>query len=426
MKIEIMNHSINIAGILTVLCLLFALAACHNHEHDHLHDHGDHSGHGSHDDHKSHNDDHGGNKMVELNLAQFKNAEIDTGWFSLKNLSAVVHANGHTKLDPQDQADVSLPFPSSIKSIKVIEGSFVKKGEVLATVASFDIHDKLLELAKLEEQLALSESRKVYLSKEFQRQKKLAEDNINARKKLEKVSADLQMEQDMIASAQKQIRIMTQSLNSYGADANGLIPIKAPISGHITHVDLKIGSTVPAGSNMFSIIDNSKMHADLLVYEKDLSQIKVGQKVRFILTNQSNQEIKGEIYNIGKSFENETKSVAVHADIEANDANLIPGMYLSALIDIGQSQEQAVPESALVHAEGRDFVFVWEGENADREEGDLIHFMRVEVKTGARQLGWVAATILEEIHEGDRLVLDGAYYLQSHLQKSEGGGGHHH
>ena len=57
---------------------------------------------------------------------------------------------------------------------------------------------------------------------------------------------------------------------------------------------------------------------------------------------------------------------------------------------------------------------------------DEIMFTRLEVKTGPRQLGFVNITLLGEIHEGDKMVTKGAYYLQSHLLKSEGGGGHHH
>jgi membrane fusion protein, heavy metal efflux system len=55
-----------------------------------------------------------------------------------------------------------------------------------------------------------------------------------------------------------------------------------------------------------------------------------------------------------------------------------------------------------------------------------ITFARIEVKTGSAQLGFVQVTPLTEIHTGDKIVVQGAYYLQSHLQKSEGDGGHSH
>lgn len=443
--------------VIVILSSLFIYSCGHNHDHSNGHDdhhHDDHSDHSDHDNHADHDDhdDHG--KTVHLNKAQFDNAEIDTGWFALKNLTDVIHANGYTKLDPQDQAEVSMPIKGTIKEINVIEGNYVKKGQILAVMSSLELGDKLMQKAMLEERISIAQEKQSYLQKEYDRQSILANENINAKKILDKVRSELNIEQKKISAAQNQLEILGQTITMYGGSNANYISITAPISGHITHSDLMIGATVKAGENMFSIVDNSKMHVDLLLYEKDLSQIKVGQKVRFMITNQSNEEIEGEIYNIGKSFANDTKSVAVHADIENNDANLIPGMYLSALIDIGDNKVRAVPEEAIVLAEGRHFIFLYEAENDQEEKphmhengsvheshddhddhgdhddhddhGDEIGFARLEVKLGSKQLGYVAVTPLEEIHAGDRIVLKGAYYLQSHLQKSEGGGGHHH
>ena len=49
-----------------------------------------------------------------------------------------------------------------------------------------------------------------------------------------------------------------------------------------------------------------------------------------------------------------------------------------------------------------------------------------EVKTGTSQLGYTQVTLLQKIEPNAKIVLKGAYYIQSHLLKSEGGGGHEH
>lgn len=430
--------------IVMMMVLTIGFTACHK-NHDHSGEDGhNHEEEGEH----AHEENESSAKSVHLNQAQFQNAEIDTGWFMQKNLSDVIYANGYTKLDPEDEADVNLPVSGTIKSVKVIEGDYVKKGQTLATMFSLDYNDMLFNKAKLQEELNTSEANLVFLEQEYKRQENLAANNINAQKVFQKISADYNTEKARIASVREQIQIMNQTLNLINSSGGSLIQVKAPISGYITDLNIKVGSVTTPGSPLFSIVDNSQMHVDLLVYEKDLNKVKVGQTVRFILTNQSNQEIKGEIYNIGKSFANDTKSVAIHADIEENDHNLIPGMYINALIDIGKNSVATLPEDAIVTAEGRTFVFIWESENDhsnhhdeqeehahddghehdddhEGEENEIV-FSRLEVKTGARQLGFVEVTPLGEIHEGDKIVTSGAYYLQSHLQKSEGGGGHDH
>lgn len=410
-------------------------------------------------------------KMVYLSNAQYLNAGIDTGWFEMKNLSEVINANGYTKLPPQNQAEVSIQLPGTIESIKVIEGEHVNKGQTLATLQSLAYNNMRLEREKLVQDMNAAEANAEFLRLEYARQKELSDENVTAKKVLQKVSAELKSEESKIKSLNSQIAILGQNIQLGGSANSPVINIISPISGYVTDIDVTIGAAAEVGKPLFHIVDNSKMHVDLLVYEKDLMKVKAGQHVRFILTNQNNDEIEGKIFGIGKAFENETKAVAVHATID-NYKSLIPGMYINALIDIGASQVLALPAEAIIKAEGKEFIFVLEregpmsesdehahasedhahaegeashsaseqkhteGEQAeadhDKEHGheeqheDEIPFARIEVKTGPTQLGYIQVTPLAEIHEGDKIVLKGAYYLQSHLLKSEGGGGHEH
>ncbi len=50
------------------------------------------------------------------------------------------------------------------------------------------------------------------------------------------------------------------------------------------------------------------------------------------------------------------------------------------------------------------------------------HFQRIEVKTGASQLGFVQVTPLQAVKMDKNIVVKGAFYLQAHLQITEGGG----
>lgn len=446
-----MNKNIKIYGGIILLAIVslivYNLFFKHDHADGHVHDDG--TAHGevaakaedAHEGEETGHDEHGHEKMVHLNEAQFKNAGIDTGWFESKNLSEVINTNGYTKLPPQNQAQVSVLYPGIIKTIKVIEGQYVKAGQTIATMQSIAYNNTRLEKEKLNESLQSSLANLEFLKLEYERQKELTEGNVNAKKVFQKVSADLKLEESKIVALQSQISILNQNINMGGNSSSSIIPITAPISGNISDVNLNIGASAEPGKQLFGIVDNSKMHVDLLVYEKDLYKVKAGQGVRFILTNQGNKEIKGKIFSVGKTFENETKSVAVHADIVNEKQLLIPGMYINALIDIGVSKVEALPIEAVVKAEGREFIFLWEKENMEtkhehkegekHEEGDEEHeaeisFARIEVKTGATQLGYVQVTPLTEIHKGDKIVVKGAYYLQSHLQKGEGGGGHQH
>jgi cobalt-zinc-cadmium efflux system membrane fusion protein len=192
---------------------------------------------------------------------------------------------------------------------------------------------------------------------------------------------------------------------------------------------------IGVGSYSLSNLPNTKMHVDLLVYEKDLQKVKSDQTVRFVLTNQDNTEIHGKIFSVGKAFENETKSVAVHADILNDKQILIPGMYVNALIEYRKNKVDALPVDAVVKADGREFIFILEDDHQSdspdstsvkKEKENRCHFQRIEVKSGTAQLGYVQVTPLQHLEKEAKIVLKGSYYIQNHLLKSEGGGGHEH
>ncbi|MBN9285480.1 MULTISPECIES: efflux RND transporter periplasmic adaptor subunit [unclassified Flavobacterium] len=416
---------LNIAG-LTIIGLVLYFALRHTHTEGDGHEHGTEKTTGK--------EAATVNKEVELNEAQFKAANVELGTYALKNLSEVINANGYTKLPPQNQADVSVHMPGVVKTITVIEGQYVRKGQVLATIES-------PEFTKLQEAYLTSKSNLEFLSQEFNRQKTLSEEEVNSKKVFQKTKAEYQIEKARFNSLQKQLGVLNiQSGNT----AVTSVPVLAPISGYTTEINVKIGSNVEVGKPILSIVDNSKLHVDLLVYEKDLHKVKQGQNVQLVLTNQNNTAIKGTIFSVGKAFENETKSVAVHADINNEKNALIPGMYVNALIDIGTNAVQSLPVEAIVKADGREFMFVLEegheeaahdsekghshedGHQHDDNEGKTFHFQRVEIKTGTSQLGYIQVTPLQKIDPKAKIVLKGAYYLQSHLIKNEGGGGHSH
>ncbi|UUC44771.1 efflux RND transporter periplasmic adaptor subunit [Flavobacterium cerinum] len=414
---------INIAGLLIIGTVLY-FALRHDHNAEDGHDHTE----------KTTSENANPEKEVELNEAQFKAAGVELGTYSLKNLSEVINANGYTKLPPQNQADVSVHLQGVVKTISVIEGQFVRKGQVLATIES-------PEFTKLQEAYLTSKSNLEFLSQEFERQKTLSEEEVNSKKVFQKTKAEYQIEKARYNSLKQQLNVL--NIQS-GSTAVATVPILAPISGYTTEINVKIGSNVEVGKPILSIVDNTKLHVDLLVYEKDLHKVKPGQTVQLVLTNQNNTAIRGTIFSVGKAFENETKSVAVHADINNEKNALIPGMYVNALIDIGTNAVNALPVEAIVKADGREFMFVLEegheetahdtekghshedGHQHDDNEANNFHFRRVEIKTGTSQLGYIHVTPLQKVASDAKIVLKGAYYIQSHLLKTEGGGGHSH
>jgi cobalt-zinc-cadmium efflux system membrane fusion protein len=98
--------------------------------------------------------------------------------------------------------------------------------------------------------------------------------------------------------------------------------ITSPINGAISNVLVNIGSYVDANNPIAEIVDNSQLHLDLYVYEKDLQKLKVGQTIHFTLTNNPGKEYDADVYAISNTFEQNTKAIAVHATVKRKQARL--------------------------------------------------------------------------------------------------------
>lgn len=353
-----------------------------------------------------HEDEHaeGG---LELTEQQMKSVDILVGPIEQKNLTAVVKSSGKLAVPPQNEARVNVLTGGIIRQIKVMEGQHVAKGSVLVVIEN-------QELIQLQQDYLSAKNGFSYIDAEFNRQSQLKAANAGTGKAYQLAEANYNAEKSRIKALERQLQQLGISAKQV-ADGNitSLMPVTAPISGTIGTINIEIGSYVQPGFSLMEMVDNSKIHADLLVYEKDLPKIKIGQKVNFQLTNQNNQQIDGEIYGINKSFANDSKGVIVHAIINSPEANLIPGMYVTALISVGTEKSDAVPIEAVVMAGGKSYIFVVNDEGHGTEEEGVTHFRKVEVSTGVSELGFIQINPLEELPKDSKIVTKGAFYLQS-------------
>lgn len=346
---------------------------------------------------------------LELTLAQMETVGIELGTIEQKSLDSVVKVNGQLAVPPQNRADVSILSGGIIGHIRVLEGQQVKKGQVLATINNQD-------MIKIQQDYLVAKSNFSYVEAEYERQKQLKAAGAGIGKSFQSAEAIYHAERSRIGAYESQLKQLGVAVA--GLTTQKIIsafPVLSPINGTVGHITANTGAFVQPGTSIMEVVDNSKIHCDLTVFEKDLRQIKVGQKVHFQLTNQENLVITGRINGINKSFEDESKGVVVHAVIDqAKGKNLIPGMYVTALISTGSKLTSAVPLGAVVNSEGKSFIFVVE----EGQKGEVFRFKKTEVKTGIAENGYLQITLLKELPVGVKIVNKGAFYLES---KAAGG-----
>lgn len=378
---------------------------------------------GTHSDEGNHQE-----QSITLTQEQIDQLGITIKAMGSRDLQNIVNATGQLEVPPQNEASVTAVYGANVFDIQVIEGDMIKQGEILAYFSHPD-------LVKIQSEYQVVNAELEFLEKELQRSQKLNEEGYSAGKELEAITSKFKAKKGQKEGLKAQLELL--KINPKKVAQGKIfkkIPVLAPISGSIKKVEVKTGQFVKAEQEMFSIVNNEHIHADLMVYEKDVTKIQEGQKVRFTVGALPDEELTATIYAIGKTFESEPKAVHVHADIKNLNGKLLPGMYVKGQIITDSVNTMALPDEAIVK-EGDEYM-IFRATPSDHG----FSFVPVPVYPGTTSSGWTAVTIKEDMenhthdHDNDQhdhhhenaaqYAWDNAYILLSEMKK--GSGGHHH
>ncbi len=443
---------------ITLLAVALMLHSCKNENSGHSDDH-------SHDSDSSvkHSEEES-QTTVFLNNEQLKTIDVQYGLIEKKQLTATMKANGFLKVPNQNKANATALMGGVVKSILVQPGSFVKKGQTVALIVNTGF-------IKMQEELLSISYKADYAELEYARQLEMNSGNASSQKLLQQSKAELESLLAQEASLIKQLELVGINTDQLSSDnIESTVRVRSPISGSISNVLVKIGSYVDPSNAIAEIVDNSRLHLDLFVYEKDLYKLQVGQTVHFTITNNPGKEYDADIFGIGNTFEDNTKAVAVHAAVKGDKTGLIDGMSITALVSLDNATVNAVPSSAIVNYKGQDYIFVVTDENATEEdkghdehaheekdshanktaeshdhEDEHAHtnaeknsertgtannesfgkmFERIPIAKGTTDIGYSEITLLKDIPADSKIVVNGAFFLLGKMTNA--GEGHAH
>lgn len=351
-------------------------------------------------------------KEAMLSQQQYDALSMKIDTLGTRLMTGFVEANGELEVPPQNEATVTPVIGGNVANIRVIEGEKVKKGSVLASIEHPDIIKIQTDFINAVNQLNFQE-------KDFQRQQKLYNAGVGSGETFQRAEAAYTSMKGQVSGLEAQlIQLNVNPEAVKNGNIQRQIAILSPIEGAVLEVNVKTGQFVQAQTNMFEIINTHHIHAELLVFEKDVAKLEVGQKIYLTVESLPGKELTAAVLSISKNFERDSKTLHVHAEIENQHENLVPGMYVRARIAVDDNRSIALPESALAKDGDKFFVFTAE------EEGDAWSFKPVEVIPGTEENGWVEIEPLKNLPEDTRFAYNNAYYLMAEMNKGEGGHSH--
>lgn len=223
-------------------------------------------------------------------------------------------------------------------------------------------------------------------------------------------------------NAAKRLIQYGQTLEQVNALANRkdnvyMLELLAPTKGVVIARNVSHGQYIKTGEPLFEIADLSKVWLHAEVYERDLPDIRIGQKAIVSTPTVPGVEFAGTVTFIDPRFDPQTRSTKVRIEIEnrlseekgANKWVLPYKAYAEAEIEADLGEALLLPRSAVLQDGRRSVVYV------EKTDGQ---FEQRSVRTG--RVGDSQVEILDGVKEGERVVMQGNLMIDAEAQLRSG------
>ena len=197
---------------------------------------------------------------------------------------------------------------------------------------------------------------------------------------------------DTVRLGQRMARVQSR----LAGDPPPSVDVSAPLAGVVDAVNVGLGQSVEPTTVLYRISDRSQVNVIARVYEEDLGKVLVGQDVRVKTLSYPDQAFAGKITLVGPTLDAQSRTVEVWVRLANPRGLLKPNLFARASVVLRQNDAAlAIPNAAIIEANGEKFVFV-------RQSGQ---FNRVEIVTGSSDDEYTEVT--DALVPGDEVVTQG-------------------
>jgi len=321
-------------------------------------------------------------------LAYLKIATVEAS-----DIPALEPLHGRITYDGDVTARITAPIAGRVTIIRAQLGDRVSANQVLA---EFDAP----EFAQ-----AQADARKAHADEHFkkaalQRAQLLIDGGVIAQKDYESAVADYEQAQAEAIRADSR-------LHNLGVSSAGTFALRSHVSGVVTERNINPGTEIQPDTNapLFVVSDPSHWWVDIEIPEADLDKVQIGQRVRVQTDADPARDYEARIISIGRVLDPNTRRIQVRCTVDDPNQKLKPEMFVRATPLGGGYTSPRVPNTALITAGLKTFLFV---------EVNPGEFEKREVTLAFR--GRDESYIKTGIADGQRAVIAGALLLNAEMQ----------
>ncbi|MFA7055967.1 MAG: efflux RND transporter periplasmic adaptor subunit [Candidatus Cloacimonadales bacterium] len=193
-----------------------------------------------------------------------------------------------------------------------------------------------------------------------------------------------------------QVKVQYEVAKSNLGTINKILNVEAPISGIISIMYSEVGDVITPGQKLFQVVDTSCYRARIYVPESQIRNIKKGQKAT---AKWSDITLNGKVDKVSSAIDLDTNAFIVDILFSNKHEDVKIGVTADIKIEVYTTNSIAIESQYVVSDNGKDFVFVKNGDKAQRKEVQIARSLngKVEIASG--------------VNEGDILITQGAHYV---------------
>ncbi len=281
-------------------------------------------------------------KITKVNIESAKKRE----------LVEIVSASG--RIQPQTKVDITSEVNGEIINLQANEGDFVEAGELLIVLDTVQLRSNVNEakyaMTEIEARLEGSKITMNQNKEEYDRQKRLREDNLSSETQLTNAKyAYLNSESSYKAMLAQSKQVKSRYDNQI--DKLSKAKIVAPMSGVITFLDCEVGEIAQGqtafsqGRTLMTISNLNVFEVEVEVDETEINKVAFGQEVDIEVDAFIDTVFAGEVVEIGNTAlisggsQDQSTNFKVKVIFKDSNVRIRPGM--SATVDIVSNKKES-------------------------------------------------------------------------------------
>jgi Cu(I)/Ag(I) efflux system membrane fusion protein len=180
------------------------------------------------------------------------------------------------------------------------------------------------------------------------------------------------------------------------------IPIRSPATGFVFEKDLAVGAAIEPGKRLLRIVPLERIWIEAEVYESEAPLLAAGLSARVDLPYLPGRSFEGRLATVLPMLDAATRTLRARIVVDNPELALRPGMWANVVLRAPGAPRLTVPESAVLRAGARNFVFLELGAGRFRPQA---------VELGMRSGEWIE--VLAGLAPGQRVVASGTFLIAS-------------